>query len=44
MKLRDTTGLVKGLPLKFQQQAFENLYIKVQEGAKNLVIIITKHA
>lgn len=44
VKLRDTTGLVKGLPLKFQQSAFENLYIKVQEGAKTLVIIITKHA
>ncbi|ETE61104.1 Serine-protein kinase ATM, partial [Ophiophagus hannah] len=36
VKLRDTTGLVKGLPLKFQQRAFENLYIKVQEGAKTL--------
>ncbi|XP_034265463.1 LOW QUALITY PROTEIN: serine-protein kinase ATM [Pantherophis guttatus] len=37
VKLRDTTGLVKGLPLKFQQSAFENLYIKVQEGAKTLL-------
>ncbi|XP_026541131.1 serine-protein kinase ATM isoform X1 [Notechis scutatus] len=37
VKLRDTTGLVKGLPLKSQQTAFDNLYIKVQEGAKTLL-------
>ncbi|XP_013917836.1 PREDICTED: serine-protein kinase ATM [Thamnophis sirtalis] len=37
VKLRETTGLVKGLPLTFQQRAFENLYIKVQEGAKTLM-------
>ncbi|KAM6448107.1 serine-protein kinase ATM isoform 1-T2 [Liasis olivaceus] len=37
VKLRDATGLLKGLPLKFQQRAFENLYIKVQEGAKKLL-------
>uniref|UniRef100_A0A8D2J9V7 non-specific serine/threonine protein kinase n=1 Tax=Varanus komodoensis TaxID=61221 RepID=A0A8D2J9V7_VARKO len=32
VKIRDSTGLLKALPLKLQQRAFENLYLKVQEG------------
>uniref|UniRef100_A0A6J0UF85 non-specific serine/threonine protein kinase n=1 Tax=Pogona vitticeps TaxID=103695 RepID=A0A6J0UF85_9SAUR len=36
-KMRDSCGLLKPLPLKLQQAAFENLYIRAQEGAKKLV-------
>ncbi|XP_042315979.1 serine-protein kinase ATM isoform X2 [Sceloporus undulatus] len=35
-KSRDSTGLLKPLPLTFQQKAFDNLYIKVQDGTKKL--------
>ncbi|XP_062983150.1 serine-protein kinase ATM [Elgaria multicarinata webbii] len=36
VKMRDSTGLLKALPLKLQQRAFDNLYLKVQEGANKL--------
>ncbi|XP_077197706.1 serine-protein kinase ATM isoform X2 [Paroedura picta] len=36
VKLRDSTGLLKALPLKLQQRAFEQLYMSVQEGTKKL--------
>ncbi|KAL8191035.1 UNVERIFIED_CONTAM: hypothetical protein K2H54_066883, partial [Gekko kuhli] len=36
VKLRDSTGLLKALPLKLQQRAFEQLYMRVQEGTKKL--------
>ncbi|XP_061484637.1 serine-protein kinase ATM isoform X2 [Rhineura floridana] len=38
VKMRDSPGLLKALPLKLQQRAFENLYIKVQEGTKKLAV------
>ncbi|XP_066475514.1 serine-protein kinase ATM [Tiliqua scincoides] len=36
VKLTDSTGFLTPLPLKLQQKAFENLYLKVQEGTKRL--------
>nr|XP_056714051.1 serine-protein kinase ATM [Euleptes europaea] len=36
VKLRDSTGLLKALPLKLQERAFELLYMNVQEGTKKL--------
>ncbi|XP_042723039.1 serine-protein kinase ATM isoform X2 [Lagopus leucura] len=35
VKQRDSSGLSKPLPLKLQQKAFENLYLRVQEGMGN---------
>ncbi|XP_074841015.1 serine-protein kinase ATM isoform X2 [Carettochelys insculpta] len=35
-KQRDSSGLPKALPLKFQQKAFENVYLRVQAGMRNL--------
>ncbi|XP_010190562.1 PREDICTED: serine-protein kinase ATM-like, partial [Mesitornis unicolor] len=37
VKQRDSSGMSKPLPLKLQQKAFENVYLKVQEGMRNLV-------
>ncbi|XP_058519931.1 serine-protein kinase ATM [Ochotona princeps] len=36
MKQEDSPGLLKALPLKLQQTAFENAYLKAQEGMKGL--------
>ncbi|XP_053166934.1 serine-protein kinase ATM [Hemicordylus capensis] len=37
VKLRESSPeLLKALPLKLQQRAFDNLYLKVQEGTKKL--------
>ncbi|XP_052526847.1 serine-protein kinase ATM isoform X1 [Tympanuchus pallidicinctus] len=35
VKQRDSSGLSKPLPLKLQQKAFENVYLRVQEGMGN---------
>ncbi|NXJ58989.1 ATM kinase, partial [Rostratula benghalensis] len=37
VKQRDSSGMSKPLPLKIQQKAFENVYLRVQEGMRNLV-------
>ncbi|XP_064027162.1 serine-protein kinase ATM isoform X2 [Pogoniulus pusillus] len=37
VKHRDSSGMSKPLPLKLQQKAFENAYLRVQEGMTNLV-------
>ncbi|XP_066845922.1 serine-protein kinase ATM isoform X1 [Anser cygnoides] len=37
VKQKDSSGLSKPLPLKLQQKAFENAYLRVQEGMSNLV-------
>ncbi|XP_030331993.1 serine-protein kinase ATM isoform X1 [Strigops habroptila] len=37
VKQRDSSGISKPLPLKLQQKAFENAYLRVQEGMRNLV-------
>ncbi|KAM8821480.1 serine-protein kinase ATM [Eudromia elegans] len=37
VKRRDSSGLLIPLPLKLQQKAFENAYLQVQEGMRNLV-------
>ncbi|XP_029898300.1 serine-protein kinase ATM isoform X2 [Aquila chrysaetos chrysaetos] len=37
VKHRDSSGMSKPLPLKLQQKAFENAYLRVQEGMRNLV-------
>ncbi|NWW78521.1 ATM kinase, partial [Climacteris rufus] len=37
VKQRDSSGMSKPLPLKLQQKAFENSYLRVQEGMRNLV-------
>ncbi|XP_009997696.1 PREDICTED: serine-protein kinase ATM [Chaetura pelagica] len=37
VKQRDASGMSKPLPLKLQQKAFENAYLRVQEGMRNLV-------
>ncbi|XP_062471298.1 serine-protein kinase ATM [Pezoporus occidentalis] len=37
VKQRDSSGMSKPLPLKLQQKAFENAYLRVQEGMKNLI-------
>ncbi|XP_075347105.1 serine-protein kinase ATM [Mycteria americana] len=37
VKQRDSSGMSKPLPLKLQQKAFENAYLRVQEGMRNLV-------
>ncbi|NXN23490.1 ATM kinase, partial [Nycticryphes semicollaris] len=37
VKHRDSSGMPKPLPLKLQQKAFENVYLRVQEGMRNLV-------
>ncbi|NXY15996.1 ATM kinase, partial [Atrichornis clamosus] len=36
VKQRDSSGMSKPLPLKLQQKAFENAYLRVQEGMSNL--------
>ncbi|XP_053871494.1 serine-protein kinase ATM isoform X1 [Malaclemys terrapin pileata] len=36
VKQRDSSGLPKALPLKLQQKAFENVYLRVQEGMRDL--------
>uniref|UniRef100_A0A663LSW0 non-specific serine/threonine protein kinase n=1 Tax=Athene cunicularia TaxID=194338 RepID=A0A663LSW0_ATHCN len=36
VKQRDSSGMSKPLPLKLQQKAFENAYLRVQEGMRNL--------
>ncbi|KYO44923.1 serine-protein kinase ATM isoform X2 [Alligator mississippiensis] len=36
VKQRDLSGLLKPLPLKLQQKAFENVYLRVQEGMRDL--------
>ncbi|NXW63760.1 ATM kinase, partial [Eurystomus gularis] len=37
VKQRDSSGMSKALPLKLQQKAFENAYLRVQEGMTNPV-------
>ncbi|XP_010570895.1 PREDICTED: serine-protein kinase ATM isoform X4 [Haliaeetus leucocephalus] len=37
VKHKDSSGMSKPLPLKLQQKAFENAYLRVQEGMRNLV-------
>ncbi|XP_075580028.1 serine-protein kinase ATM [Pelecanus crispus] len=37
VKQRDSSGMSKPLPLKLQQKAFENAYLRVQEGMRNVV-------
>ncbi|XP_040439477.1 serine-protein kinase ATM isoform X2 [Falco naumanni] len=37
VKQRDSSGMSEPLPLKLQQKAFENVYLRVQEGMRNLV-------
>ncbi|XP_016156779.1 PREDICTED: serine-protein kinase ATM [Ficedula albicollis] len=37
VKHRDSSGMSRPLPLKLQQKAFENAYLRVQEGMRNLV-------
>ncbi|XP_076184293.1 serine-protein kinase ATM isoform X3 [Aptenodytes patagonicus] len=37
VKQRDSSGMSKPLPLKLQQKAFENAYLRVQEGMRNQV-------
>ncbi|KAF2973693.1 hypothetical protein EK904_004535 [Melospiza melodia maxima] len=37
VKQRDCSGMSRPLPLKLQQKAFENAYLRVQEGMSNLV-------
>ncbi|KAM9566085.1 serine-protein kinase ATM [Guaruba guarouba] len=37
VKQRDSSGMAKPLPLKLQQKAFENAYLRVQEGMRNLI-------
>ncbi len=37
VKQRDSSGLSTPLPLKLQQKAFENVYLRVQEGMGNSV-------
>ncbi|XP_029458325.1 serine-protein kinase ATM [Rhinatrema bivittatum] len=36
VRTQDSSGFVQALPLKLQQKAFENVYMKVQEGMKYL--------
>uniref|UniRef100_A0A7M4F6F5 non-specific serine/threonine protein kinase n=1 Tax=Crocodylus porosus TaxID=8502 RepID=A0A7M4F6F5_CROPO len=36
VKQRASSGLLKPLPLKLQQKAFENVYLRVQEGMRDL--------
>ncbi|KAJ6662351.1 hypothetical protein lerEdw1_012515 [Lerista edwardsae] len=36
VKLKESAGFLKPLPVKLQQRAFENLYVKVQEGTQKL--------
>ncbi|XP_071591031.1 serine-protein kinase ATM-like isoform X2 [Heliangelus exortis] len=36
VKQRDSSGMSKPLPLKLQQKAFDNAYLRVQEGMRNL--------
>ncbi|XP_061847968.1 serine-protein kinase ATM isoform X4 [Colius striatus] len=36
VKQRDSSGMSKPLPLKLQQKAFENAYLRAQEGMRNL--------
>ncbi|XP_065586131.1 serine-protein kinase ATM [Cyrtonyx montezumae] len=36
VKQRDSSGLSKPLPLELQQKAFENVYLRAQEGMGNL--------
>ncbi|KAJ7395628.1 hypothetical protein BTVI_152677 [Pitangus sulphuratus] len=38
VKQRDSRGMSRPLPLKLQQKAFENAYLRVQEGMRNLVL------
>lgn len=40
MKQRGSSTLLKALPLKLQQTAFENAYSKAQEGMKEVVISV----
>ncbi|NWQ76792.1 ATM kinase, partial [Columbina picui] len=37
VKQRESSGMSKPLPSKLQQKAFENAYLRVQEGMRNLV-------
>ncbi|NXP37747.1 ATM kinase, partial [Leiothrix lutea] len=37
VKHRDSSGMSRPLPLKLQQKAFENAYLRVQEGMSNLI-------
>uniref|UniRef100_A0A8C0ZKN4 non-specific serine/threonine protein kinase n=1 Tax=Cyanistes caeruleus TaxID=156563 RepID=A0A8C0ZKN4_CYACU len=37
VKQRDSSGMSRPLPLKLQQKAFENAYLRVQEGMSKLV-------
>uniref|UniRef100_A0A8D2P350 non-specific serine/threonine protein kinase n=1 Tax=Zosterops lateralis melanops TaxID=1220523 RepID=A0A8D2P350_ZOSLA len=37
VRQRDSSGMSRPLPLKLQQKAFENAYLRVQEGMSNLV-------
>ncbi|NXI26409.1 ATM kinase, partial [Sterrhoptilus dennistouni] len=37
VRQRDSSGMSRPLPLKLQQKAFENAYLRVQEGMSNLI-------
>lgn len=39
MKHRGSSTLLKALPLKLQQTAFENAYLKALEGMREVVIL-----
>lgn len=40
MKQAGSSTLLKALPLKLQQTAFENAYLKAQEGMRAVVILV----
>lgn len=40
MKQAGSSVLLKALPLKLQQTAFENAYLKAQEGMRAVVILV----
>ena len=40
MKKGGPSTLLKALPLKLQQAAFENSYLKAQEGMREVVILV----
>lgn len=40
MEQGSSSRLLKALPLKLQQTAFENAYLKAQEGMRQVVILL----
>lgn len=40
MKEAGSSTLLKALPLKLQQTAFENAYLKAKEGMREVVILV----